>query len=96
MKGKGKVRGRRGKLQALAASYAASRRPRPQAQGKLRAGAGAGRPLLKRRGRWLIKPFDRIHEGKKGYNRRRLKEELLWELKFLWGLDLQNLMEEGM
>lgn len=25
------------------------------------------------RQRWRLKPFDRIHEGKKGYNRRRDK-----------------------
>jgi hypothetical protein len=32
---------------------------------------------------WCIKPFDRIHESKKWYNRQRLKRELRRELEEL-------------
>lgn len=32
---------------------------------------------------WCIKPFDRIHESKKLYNRQRLKRELRHELEEL-------------
>jgi len=30
---------------------------------------------------WRIKPFDRIHRGKKGYDRHRLKRELFRDLE---------------
>ena len=38
------------------------------------------RPKLPRQ-TWLIKPFDRVHESKKLYDRRKLKRELrrAWE-----------------
>lgn len=37
---------------------------------------------------WHIKPFDRIHESKKLYNRQRLKQGFAREIDEMWGLEV--------